>query len=142
MPRVTKAHCVSQDPSTGTQGMVFILPRGKDMLLLGAWSRWTNGTSTSASRTTARSGRCSPLRGAHARPAQAEIDVHEPVRAGLRPYRRQNVRVESEPGTRIIHNYGHGGSGVTLSWGCAAEVVQMAGQILAEPMSRSARRAA
>lgn len=41
--------------------------------------------------------------------------------AGLRPYRAE-VRVEAEPGTNIIHNYGHGGSGFTLAFGCAAEV--------------------
>ena len=28
-------------------------------------------------------------------------------------------------GTRIVHNYGHGGSGVTLSWGCALEVADL-----------------
>ena len=39
--------------------------------------------------------------------------------AGLRPY-RPLVRVEREG--KIIHNYGHGGSGFTLAWGCAEEV--------------------
>jgi len=38
--------------------------------------------------------------------------------AGLRPY-RPLVRVEREG--KIIHNYGHGGSGFTLAWGCAEE---------------------
>ena len=42
--------------------------------------------------------------------------------AGLRPY-RPLVRVERE--NNIIHNYGHGGSGYTLSWGCAEEVSKL-----------------
>ena len=47
---------------------------------------------------------------------------------GLRPSRSE-VRLEEERigGTRVIHNYGHGGAGVTLSWGCADEVVSIAG---------------
>jgi D-amino-acid oxidase len=44
--------------------------------------------------------------------------------AGLRPYRTQ-VRLEREG--NIIHNYGHGGSGFTLAWGCAKEVTALAG---------------
>ncbi|HIG34004.1 MAG TPA: FAD-binding oxidoreductase [Candidatus Poseidoniales archaeon] len=46
---------------------------------------------------------------------------------GLRPSRTE-VRLEEEniDGVRVIHNYGHGGAGVTLSWGCADEVVSIA----------------
>jgi D-amino-acid oxidase len=44
--------------------------------------------------------------------------------AGLRPYRNE-IRVEHETGTNIIHNYGHGGSGFTLAFGCAEEVVRL-----------------
>ena len=44
---------------------------------------------------------------------------------GLRPYRHK-LRIECDPRTnRIIHNYGHGGSGVTLCWGSALEVVDL-----------------
>jgi D-amino-acid oxidase len=51
----------------------------------------------------------------------AEVVDH---RVGLRPY-RPSVRLEAEelPGGRVLwHNYGHGGGGVTLSWGCAREI--------------------
>ena len=64
--------------------------------------------------------------------ADAEIDAAEPVRVGLRPFRRRNVRLEREPGSRIVHNYGHGGSGVTFSWGCALEAAELVAGILAE----------
>jgi D-amino-acid oxidase len=49
------------------------------------------------------------------------------VACGLRPV-RSTVRLEREElgdGRVVIHNYGHGGAGVTLSWGCAAEVAAL-----------------
>jgi D-amino-acid oxidase len=50
-------------------------------------------------------------------------------RVGLRPV-RPSVRLEAENldgGRRLLlHNYGHGGAGVTLSWGCAFEVTAAA----------------
>ncbi len=47
------------------------------------------------------------------------------VSVGYRPYRAE-VRLELEitPRGCLAHNYGHGGAGVTLSWGCAADLLQ------------------
>lgn len=44
------------------------------------------------------------------------------VRAGLRPYRGE---VRLERAGRVIHNYGHGGAGYTLSRGCAESVARL-----------------
>lgn len=46
-------------------------------------------------------------------------------KVGLRPG-RDAIRfdVEARGSAKIIHNYGHGGSGMTLSWGCADEVAK------------------
>lgn len=46
--------------------------------------------------------------------------------AGLRPVRYE-VRVEKDAVLPVIHHYGHGGAGFTLSWGSAREAVELAG---------------
>jgi D-amino-acid oxidase len=45
------------------------------------------------------------------------------VRRGIRPVRHA-VRLElaTFEGRTIVHNYGHGGAGFTVSWGCGREV--------------------
>lgn len=56
---------------------------------------------------------------------------------GLRPG-REEVRIEAEIITsnslrdklHVVHNYGHGGSGVTLFWGCAQEVLALVNDII------------
>ena len=57
---------------------------------------------------------CTPL-------APVDADPSRLIRAvaGLRPYRRQGFVVRQEPlgKKRLVHNYGHGGGGITLSWG-------------------------
>jgi D-amino-acid oxidase len=62
------------------------------------------------------------------------LNIDEPrviaERVGLRPFRRSGVRLERDQlrdGRTVIHNYGHGGAGFTLSWGCAREVLDLAG---------------
>ena len=50
-------------------------------------------------------------------------------RVGLRPFRRSGIRLEPDrlgDGRTVIHNYGHGGAGFTLSWGCAGEILDLA----------------
>lgn len=44
--------------------------------------------------------------------------------AGLRPYRNGSYRLDAETILQkfIVHNYGHGGAGITLSFGCASKV--------------------
>ena len=49
-------------------------------------------------------------------------------RVGLRPFRKSGVRLERDrltDGRDVLHNYGHGGAGFTLSWGCAGEVAAL-----------------
>jgi D-amino-acid oxidase len=55
--------------------------------------------------------------------ADARIVRHK---VGLRPA-RPTVRLDAEDrgGRPVVHCYGHGGAGVTLSWGCAADVVDL-----------------
>lgn len=50
-----------------------------------------------------------------------------PPVAGLRPWRERSFRLETETvGQKfVVHNYGHGGAGISLSWGCALEVVDL-----------------
>lgn len=43
--------------------------------------------------------------------------------SGYRPYREKGIRVEKEG--EIIHNYGHGGSGATFSWGSAIKTANL-----------------
>lgn len=65
---------------------------------------------------------------------------HAPVLdhwVGLRPGRvrvklaREDLRL-APAGTSVpvVHNYGHGGSGLTLAWGCAGEAVELVRQAL------------
>jgi D-amino-acid oxidase len=125
-PRITQAHCVALEGNSNEPGFIFIVPRGQDMLVLGGiaepdeWGLDINFDNHE------------PIRKMYQRCVDflpllenAEIDPMEPLRVGLRPFRRQSIRLEREPCTDIVHNYGHGGSGVTLSWGCAREVTKI-----------------
>jgi D-amino-acid oxidase len=101
--------------------VTYIVPRSADVLLGGTYQYGESSMEVDAAIATAIMERCSAfypqLRG-------AEVLRH---RVGLRPG-RESVRLEAErlaDGRFLVHNYGHGSIGHTLSWGCAAEVVQL-----------------
>ena len=64
-----------------------------------------------------------------------DVDPNRIIRrvVGLRPFRPAGFVVRAEPlgGKLLVHNYGHGGAGVTLSWGTAelaADLVRESGR--------------
>jgi D-amino-acid oxidase len=80
---------------------------------------------------------CSTIRGpqrmAFARPAplaplKMSPDRLTRITVCTRPFRPAGPRLEAEAmgGKMIVHNYGHGGSGWSLSWGCAMEASALA----------------
>ncbi|WP_156842841.1 FAD-dependent oxidoreductase [Novosphingobium aquimarinum] len=89
-------------------------------------------------------GACANLPRAALAPAPAclpRVDVSEKriIRkvAGLRPYRRSGfvVRAEALGAKRLVHNYGHGGSGITLSWGTSQLALDLARVGPGEPVA-------
>ncbi|XP_071486094.1 D-aspartate oxidase-like [Diadema antillarum] len=58
---------------------------------------------------------------------------------GLRPQRSKGIRVEAETMTfgtekvTVVHNYGHGGAGITLHWGCAEDAAKLVQKELSTP---------
>lgn len=136
MPQITTAHCVSRTETSEEPGFIFIVPRGKDRLLLGGFSEldaWSTDLDLEHSPLVQEMmQRCVTFLPVL---QHAQIDEQEPVRVGLRPFRQANVHLEHEPGTAIIHNYGHAGAGVTFSWGCAREVVTLLEDLLGETVT-------
>ena len=103
-------------------GLTYIVPRRGDCILGGTADEDAEGTAADPATAEAIRARCIGLE-----PALAGARILE-HRVGLRPWRPE-VRLEAESlpgGARVIHNYGHGGAGVTLSWGCAERVAELA----------------
>ncbi|NRF16284.1 MULTISPECIES: FAD-dependent oxidoreductase [Vibrio] len=115
-------HCLAHDHITSEQDSVFIYPRGVRHVVLGTL------VEKGPTDTTLRLDEYPPLQAMYERcmaflPALANLPVDpvEPLQIGLRAFRPCNVRVERELGFPVVHNYGHGGIGFSLSWGCAEE---------------------
>lgn len=107
----------------GPNSLAYIVPRLDDIILGGTAIDDAEDIAVDDAETPAILRRCAALAPEFA--AIRPEDILE-VKVGLRPLRSE-VRLEVEspaPGRYLVSNYGHGGAGITLSWGCAAEVVE------------------
>lgn len=101
----------------GPYGIAYVVPRGDDVILGGTADEGESDRTPDPDVTER------ILRAAAAlEPWLARPDVLD-VRVGLRPV-RSRVRLERDE-RGVVHCYGHGGSGYTLSWGCADEVAAL-----------------
>lgn len=106
--------------------VTYIVPRIHDIVLGGTAIEGAENTDVDPATTDAIIRRCAALV-----PELADLTPNDiaSVAVGLRPT-RPAIRLEREeiaPDKVVVHNYGHGGAGVTLSWGCADEVVRLVG---------------
>ncbi|WUH89568.1 FAD-binding oxidoreductase [Streptomyces sp. NBC_00433] len=107
-----------------TDGYTYVHPRSTDIVLGGSFEvgEWDTAASPAVAAAILR--RCTELL---PELAGAPVIGHQ---VGLRPHRNGGVRLETDlrpPGRvkRMVHNYGHGGAGVTLAWGCADAVAAL-----------------
>jgi glycine/D-amino acid oxidase-like deaminating enzyme len=93
--------------------------------LLGLTTASLGGCATANGLTTAASA-YDPER--HLAPVRARPDRLFDITVCLRPFRAAGPRLETEQvgDTLVVHNYGHGGSGWSLSWGSSTIAVQKA----------------
>lgn len=115
--RLDLAHCLGDERDESR--MFYAIPRRSEVVLGGCAEHCPDERPT----TTTRAMTDSIL----SRAASMGLEPGSVLResAGLRPF-RPTVRLERDPADpRIIHNYGHGGSGYTLCRGCAEDVIKL-----------------
>lgn len=109
----------------GRNSLAYIIPRLHDIILGGTVqdNNWSEEADSNDTADILR--KCAAIA-----PVFSSSEVLE-VKVGLRPV-RPTVRLEIEKfddSRFVIHNYGHGGSGLTIGWGCAQDVVKLVNSI-------------
>ncbi|KAG7092992.1 hypothetical protein E1B28_009291 [Marasmius oreades] len=136
-PKVTAALTISADVARHSE-IVFIVPRNDNTLLLGGFTEpnnWNLDLTLDSPVMRRMRARCIAFLPAL---KNARVDPVYPMAQGLRPFRQGNIRVERElrphrsnaKPSRIIHSYGHGGAGWSLSFGCAGDVLGLVEEAL------------
>ncbi|KAI0834291.1 FAD dependent oxidoreductase [Hypoxylon sp. FL0890] len=144
-PKVDAALTITADAAHSANEIIFLVPRNDNILLIGGITEpheWNLDLTLDTPIIRRMRERCEKfLPGLE----NARVDPDYPFAQGLRPFRGQNVRVERElrrTGSRVVHSYGHGGAGWSLSFGCAQDVAMLVDEALdgipARPMSETA----
>ena len=110
-PGLTESVRADGDPGT------YVHPRSADVVLGGTFEAGRRDTTPDPATRATILRRCTALV-----PQLAGAPVLG-ERVGLRPCRTGGPRVERDGA--VVHAYGHGGAGMTLSWGCADEVTAL-----------------
>ena len=108
-------------------GRAYVHPRSVDCILGGTLEVGSWDTTPDPAETLAIIQRCTDIA-----PALAGVRVLDSV-VGLRPG-RPAVRLEVDHDllpVPVVHDYGHGGSGITVGWGCAQDVATLVARIAA-----------
>jgi len=117
----------------GPNALAYIIPRA-DCVILGGTAEEGKGSLVPQKETTdSILKKCT-----HLQPSLSDVKIIG-SEVGLRPG-RPTIRLEKEVDSDVIHNYGHGGSGFTVSWGCAAEVLKLVQQFSHTPNQTSTPR--
>lgn len=144
-PKVETSLAITADAAHDNE-IVFIVPQNDNILLLGGIAQpheWKLDLTLTSPEIQCMRTRCESFLPDL---KNARVDPEYPLAQGLRPARERNVRVERElrrqrvvvdgcereVPSRIVHSYGQGGAGWSLSFGCAEDVAVLVGDALHE----------
>lgn len=132
-PKVEAALTITADAVHDSNEIIFLVPRNDNILLIGGIAephKWDLDLTLDSPIIQRMRRRCEAFLPCL---KNAQVDPDYPLAQGLRPFRGSNVRVERElrsTSSRIVHSYGQGGAGWSLSFGCAQDVVMLVDEVL------------
>ncbi|KAK8038793.1 hypothetical protein PG993_007204 [Apiospora rasikravindrae] len=132
-PKVEAALTITADAVHDSNEIVFLVPRNDNILLIGGIAephKWDLSLTLDSPIIQRMRRRCEAFLPCL---KNAQVDPDYPLAQGLRPFRGNNVRVERElrsTSSRIVHSYGQGGAGWSLSFGCAQDVAMLVDEVL------------
>ncbi|KAF2105558.1 nucleotide-binding domain-containing protein [Lophiotrema nucula] len=139
-PKVEAALTITADAVHSSSEIIFLVPRNENILLIGGFAQpgeYALDLTLESEVVQRMRKRCNEfLPGLE----NAKLDESYPFAQGLRPFRQKNVRVERElrrERSRIVHSYGQGGAGWSLSFGCAQDVSTLVDEVLAGKPARA-----